>query len=127
MKEEELREDEKKKEMPLKDILYDLLDDFSYKEEAERRNIVKDYFRLIQKDAFKDDPEGYKEAAPELEKYLDDAYMAHLPSVRIVHGKGTGALRKAVHEKLRTTSFIREYRLGAYGEGDAGVTAAALK
>ena len=67
------------------------------------------------------------EALPELDKYLDDAAMAHLTSIRIVHGKGTGALRKAVHEKLRTTSFIKDFRMGAYGEGDAGVTIATLK
>ena len=58
----------------------------------------------------------------ELDKYLDDARMSHLSSVRIVHGKGTGALRKAVHNYLRKQKWIKNYRLGDFGEGDAGVT-----
>ena len=62
-----------------------------------------------------------------LDKYLDDAYLAHLPSVRIVHGKGTGALRNAVHNHLRCTSYVKSYRLGEFGEGDAGVTIAQFK
>lgn len=67
------------------------------------------------------------EALSELDKYLDDAYLAHLPSVRIVHGKGTGALRKAVQDYLRRCSYVKSYRLGEYGEGDAGVTIAEFK
>jgi len=62
-----------------------------------------------------------------LDKYLDDAYLAHLPSVRIVHGKGTGALRNAVTNHLRRTKYIASYRAGEYGEGDAGVTIAVFK
>ncbi len=67
------------------------------------------------------------EAISELEKYLDDAYIAHLPSVRIVHGKGTGALRTAVHNYLRRQKHVADYRLGEYGEGDAGVTIVTFK
>lgn len=67
------------------------------------------------------------EALAELDKYLDDAYLAHLPSVRIVHGKGTGALRQAVQNHLRRVKYIKSYRLGEYGEGDAGVTIAEFK
>lgn len=67
------------------------------------------------------------EALCELDKYLDDAYLAHLPSVRIVHGKGTGALRQAVTNHLRRTKYIESYRAGEYGEGDAGVTIAVFK
>ena len=67
------------------------------------------------------------EALSELDKYLDDAYLAHLPSVRIVHGKGTGALRKAVHGYLRKNRVIKTFRLGEFGEGDAGVTIAEFK
>ena len=62
------------------------------------------------------------EALSLLDKYLDDAYLAHLPSVRIVHGKGTGALRNAVHSHLKRLRYVKEFRLGEYGEGDAGVT-----
>ncbi|EET61530.1 MutS2 family protein [Marvinbryantia formatexigens DSM 14469] len=62
------------------------------------------------------------EAIAELDKYLDDAYLSHMPSVRIVHGKGTGALRKAVHNYLRRQKYVESYRLGEFGEGDAGVT-----
>lgn len=62
------------------------------------------------------------EAVAELDKYLDDAYIAHLKTVRIVHGKGTGALRKGVHNYLRRQKHVASFRLGEFGEGDAGVT-----
>ena len=67
------------------------------------------------------------EALSELDKYLDDAYIAHLSSVRVVHGKGTGALRKAVHNHLKRLKYVKEFRLGEYGEGDAGVTIVTFK
>lgn len=67
------------------------------------------------------------EAIAKLDKYLDDAYIAHLPSVRIVHGKGTGALRNAVHAHLKRLSYIKSYKLAEFGEGDAGVTIAEFK
>ena len=67
------------------------------------------------------------EAIALLDKYLDDAYIAHLSSVRIVHGKGTGALRAAVHNHLKRMKTIKEYHLGEFGEGDAGVTIATFK
>ena len=67
------------------------------------------------------------EALPELDKYLDDAYLAHLPSVRVVHGKGTGALRNAVQNHLKRVKYVKSYRLGEYGEGDAGVTIVTFK
>ena len=64
------------------------------------------------------------EAIAHLDKYLDDAYIAHLPSVRIVHGKGTGALRSTVHAHLKRQKYVKSFRLGEAGEGDAGVTIA---
>ena len=67
------------------------------------------------------------EALSVLDKYLDDAYLAHLPSVRVVHGKGTGALRNAVHGHLKRLKYVKEYRLGEYGEGDSGVTIVTFK
>ena len=67
------------------------------------------------------------EALAALDKYLDDAYLAHLPSVRIVHGKGTGALRSAVQNHLRRTKYVKSFRLGELGEGDSGVTIAVFK
>lgn len=67
------------------------------------------------------------EALAHLDKYLDDAYIAHLPSVRIVHGKGTGALRKAVQQHLKRQKYVKNYHLGEFGEGDAGVTIAEFK
>ena len=67
------------------------------------------------------------EAIALLDKYLDDAYLAHLPSVRIVHGKGTGALRNAVQAHLRRLKYIKSFHLGEFGEGDAGVTIAEFK
>lgn len=62
------------------------------------------------------------EAIMELDKYLDDACLSHLNQVRIVHGKGTGALRKGVHEYLKRQKYVKSFRLGEFGEGDAGVT-----
>ena len=67
------------------------------------------------------------EAIAKLDKYLDDAYLAHLPSVRVVHGKGTGALRSAVQSHLKRLKYVKGYRLGEYGEGDAGVTIVTFK
>lgn len=67
------------------------------------------------------------EAIAELDKYLDDAYLAHIPSVRVVHGKGTGALRKGVHNYLRKVKYVSSFRLGEFGEGDAGVTIVEFK
>ena len=67
------------------------------------------------------------EAVAELDKYLDDAYLAHMPSVRIVHGKGTGALRKGIHNYLRRQKHIQDFHLAEFGEGDAGVTIVTFK
>ena len=67
------------------------------------------------------------EAICQLDKYLDDAYLAHLPTVRVVHGKGTGALRSAVQNHLKRVKYVKSYRLGEYGEGDAGVTIVTFK
>ncbi|MCR5507208.1 MAG: endonuclease MutS2 [Lachnospiraceae bacterium] len=67
------------------------------------------------------------EAVPKLEKYLDDAYLSHLESVRIVHGKGTGALRNAVWNQLKRIKYVKSFRLAEYGEGDAGVTVVTFK
>ena len=67
------------------------------------------------------------EAIAALDKYLDDAYLSHLPSVRVVHGKGTGALRNAVHSHVKRLKYVKDYRLGEFGEGDAGVTIVTFK
>lgn len=67
------------------------------------------------------------EAIPALDKYLDDAYLAHLPSVRVVHGRGTGALKAGVHRHLKKLKYVREFRLGDFGEGDTGVTIVTFK
>ena len=67
------------------------------------------------------------EALAHLDKYLDDAYLAHMPSVRIVHGKGTGKLREAVQRYLKKCKYVKTYRMGEFGEGDAGVTIAEFK
>ena len=67
-----------------------------------------------------------EEALYRLDQYLYDAFMAGLSSVRIVHGKGTGKLRRAVHESLAKHPLVKSYRLGDYGEGDYGVTVVEL-
>lgn len=67
------------------------------------------------------------EAMPELDKYLDDAYLSHLSQVTIIHGRGTGALKDAVHAHLKRTKYVKSYRLGAFGEGDQGVTIVEFK
>jgi len=67
------------------------------------------------------------EAIAILDKYLDDAYLSHKATVRVVHGKGTGALRNAVHQHLKKQSYVAEYHLAEYGEGDAGVTIVVFK
>jgi len=67
------------------------------------------------------------EAIPELDKYLDDAYLAHLNQVTIIHGRGTGKLRTAVHNKLKKSRYVKSYRLGAFGEGETGVTIVEFK
>lgn len=67
------------------------------------------------------------EALPALEKYLDDAYLAHLPKVTVIHGRGTGALKNAIHTQLKRINYIKSYRIGGFGEGDHGVTIVEFK
>jgi len=67
------------------------------------------------------------EAIAVLDKYLDDAYIAHVPQVRIVHGKGTGALRNGVHSHLKRLNYVKSFRLGVFGEGETGVTIVEFK
>lgn len=67
------------------------------------------------------------EAIPLLDKYLDDAYLSHLPQVTVIHGRGTGALKNAVHAHLKKASYVKSFRLGAFGEGDQGVTIVEFK
>ena len=67
------------------------------------------------------------EAIPVLDKYLDDAYLAHLPQVRVVHGRGTGALKAGVHRHLKKLKYVGDFRLGEFGEGDTGVTIVTFK
>lgn len=67
------------------------------------------------------------EAVPAMEKYLDDAYLAHLPSIRVVHGRGTGALKTACHKRLKQLKYVKDFRLGEFGEGGTGVTIVTFK
>ena len=67
------------------------------------------------------------EAVAELDKYLDDAYLSRLPSVRVVHGRGTGALRAGIHKYLKRLKYVKEFHLGECGEGDSGVTIVTFK
>ena len=67
------------------------------------------------------------EAIPIVDKYLDDCYIAKLSPVRIVHGKGTGALRNGIHHYLKSNKIVDSFRLGTFGEGEMGVTIVNLK
>lgn len=67
------------------------------------------------------------EAIPELDKYLDDAYLAHLPSVRVVHGRGTGALKNAVHKHLKKLKYVKVSGWVYSARGDTGVTIVTFK
>lgn len=67
------------------------------------------------------------EAIGELDKFLDDAYLSHLPQITIIHGKGTGVLRAGIHTFLRKVKYVKSYRIGNYGEGESGVTIVEFK
>ena len=67
------------------------------------------------------------EALPIVDKYIDDAYLAHLPQCTIIHGRGPGALKSAVHSHLKKLKYVKEFRLGSFGEGDQGVTIVVFK
>lgn len=67
------------------------------------------------------------EAIPVIDKYLDDCYMSNIPTARIVHGKGTGALKNGVHKFLKTNPRVKSFRLGTFGEGEMGVTVVEFK
>lgn len=67
------------------------------------------------------------DARAELEKYLDDAYLSHLPQVRIIHGRGTGALKSMVNELLKSSRYVKSYRSGEYNEGGTGATVVTFK
>ena len=68
-----------------------------------------------------------EEAVMELDRFLDLAFRLRLPSATIIHGKGTGVLRQAVHSRLKGARQVKSFRLGAYGEGESGVTVVEFK
>ena len=71
--------------------------------------------------------ETVEEALMDLDIFIDNAVMSGIHQINIIHGKGTGALRKAVQQRLKNHPSVRTYRLGVYGEGESGVTIAELK
>ena len=117
-----------KMKLNIKDLSLDTSEDTVYKKpEKQQRSANK--FRKSQTVSPELDLRGMMslEAIERVDKYLDDAYLAGLTPVTIIHGKGTGALRAAVHEHLRTHPHVKSYRLGVYGEGESGVTIVELK
>ncbi len=117
-----------KMKLNIKDLSLDTSEDVTYKKpEKQQRSANK--FRKSQTVSPELDLRGMMslEAIERVDKYLDDAYLAGLTPVTIIHGKGTGALRAAVHEHLRTHPHVKSYRLGVYGEGESGVTIVELK
>jgi len=68
-----------------------------------------------------------EEAVSAVEGFIDTASLSNLTTVTVIHGKGTGALRQAIHESLRRNKQVKDYRLGRYGEGETGVTVVTLK
>lgn len=101
------------------------------KEEPERKNTQSGKIKMSKAMTIRTDlnliGKRVDEAMPELDKYLDDAYLSHLSQVTIIHGRGTGALKDAVHAHLKRTKYVKSYRLGAFGEGDQGVTIVEFK
>ena len=95
----------------------------TYRKGAIRGEVGKDASRKYLSEEVK----TVDEAIPELDKYLDDAYLAHLEKVRVVHGRGTGALRNGVHQHLRKLKYVKSFHLGEFGEGDSGVTIVTFK
>ena len=92
-------------------------------------DLITDECFLVEKDkeAFLIESPCFFDNIAELEKYIDDAYIAGLPSITIIHGRGTGALRAAVQNYLKRNRNVKKFRNGEFGEGDAGVTIAELK
>ena len=99
------------------------------KKQQSRAQSSSPKIQLASRAASELDIRGYEtlEAESVVDNYIDSAVMAKLGSVTIIHGKGTGALRKAVHEILRRNKAVKSFRLGRYGEGEAGVTIVELK
>ncbi|MBQ9518947.1 MAG: endonuclease MutS2 [Firmicutes bacterium] len=117
-----------KMKINIKDLSLDTSEDNTYKKpDKQQRSANK--FRKSQTVSPELDLRGMMslDAIERVDKYLDDAYLAGLTPVTIIHGKGTGALRAAVHEHLRTHPHVKSYRLGVYGEGESGVTIVELK
>ena len=117
-----------KMKVNIKDLSIDTSEDNTYKKQDKQQRSANK-FRKSQTVSPEIDLRGMMslEAIERVDKYLDDAYLAGLTPVTIIHGKGTGALRAAVHEHLRTHPHVKSYRLGVYGEGETGVTIVELK
>ena len=117
-----------KMKVNIKDLSIDTSEDNTYKKQDKQQRSANK-FRKSQTVSPEIDLRGMMslEAIERVDKYLDDAYLAGLTPVTIIHGKGTGALRAAVHEHLRKHPHVKSYRLGVYGEGETGVTIVELK
>ena len=119
--------------LPLGKMYFEISDILIKNNNSPKQEKKKDYSKNKQFRAKAISPEinllGFTvdEACLTLDKYLDECYLAGLNEVRIVHGKGTGALRKGVHEFLKTNPHVKDYRVGTYGEGEMGVTIVTLK
>ena len=120
-------------QLTLGKMFFDINDIEIKEKSSQKQNAKKDYSNRKEFKAKSISPEinllgkNVDEACFEIDKYLDNCYLNGLESVRLVHGKGTGALRAGIHKYLKTHPHVKSFRIGTFGEGEMGVTIVELK